>query len=375
MDLNADGEDDEYSVGTSRSSTPKSSAYQTYVQAVVDAFGCSDGYFGYGCEKRRCAYQVAWTINPYLGSDPSDELHVPWGKADGTFGVRAYEECAGKGLCNRDTGNCKCFDGYTGKGCRYKTCPNDCGEHGVCQPAYVINSGYDADIPLLAQPWDREISMRCQCDFGYTGIDCSDRECPTGVDPVNPHDCPGEVDLTEDFAGSDQQLLRFPTAMPNSQYFYLEFESQFGGQPFRTRPVEYQSGHLERLAGQVQEALEALPNNVVPSCQTRVLDNDPGYAATILIAFTDAALAGRQKLLSCTAPGPDNPAECAGAQPKIDSVNPADIQCETSYNNDASELFTTYECSSRGECDRSSGKCDCHSGFEGLRCEKMFTFY
>ena len=376
LDIDGDGNKDQYGVST-RADSPHTSDYEAYFHAVVDTFGCDNGYYGYGCSKRLCAFAAAWAVDPYMLSDPSDDLYTPWGRSD-YGGMHSYQECAGKGVCNRKNGKCKCFPGYHGNACKYKACPNDCGDHGVCQPNYVINPAYTATIPQTSQVWDRERTFRCVCDYGYSGIDCSDRVCPTGLDPVNSYDvrCSADVDRSADFFGWDQQVIRIPDTMPEGQHFFLEFETAFGGQPFRTHPIQYDSSLLSLLAGDIQEALQRLPNQALPSIQTRVLDNDAGYAATVLVAFTDATTSGRQQLLSCVAPSTTEALACeSGVQPKVKSLNVDAVECETNFYNDASELYTAYECSGRGECDQSNGKCACHSGFSGLRCEQMNSFY
>merc|ERR1711871_1749799 len=43
-----------------------------------------------------------------------------------------YMECSNQGLCDRKTGLCECFDGYTGRACQRQACPEDCSGHGVC---------------------------------------------------------------------------------------------------------------------------------------------------------------------------------------------------------------------------------------------------
>jgi len=44
-----------------------------------------------------------------------------------------YMECSNAGLCDRSTGVCECFDGWTGAACTRQACPNDCSGHGTCQ--------------------------------------------------------------------------------------------------------------------------------------------------------------------------------------------------------------------------------------------------
>lgn len=87
-----------------------------------------------------------------------------------------YSECSNKGICDRSTGQCACFPGFEGEGCRRITCPNSCSGHGQCVSLSVSNADYGA--------WDQKKTVECQCDPGYTGADCSFRKCPLGNDPI-----------------------------------------------------------------------------------------------------------------------------------------------------------------------------------------------
>merc|ERR1711881_804102 len=87
-----------------------------------------------------------------------------------------YRECSNKGICDRSTGQCACFPGFEGEGCRRITCPNSCSGHGQCVNMFVSNADYGA--------WDEKKTVECQCDPGYTGADCSLRKCPQGSDPI-----------------------------------------------------------------------------------------------------------------------------------------------------------------------------------------------
>jgi len=43
-----------------------------------------------------------------------------------------YMECSNQGLCDRGSGECECFDGYSGIDCGATSCPNDCSGNGRC---------------------------------------------------------------------------------------------------------------------------------------------------------------------------------------------------------------------------------------------------
>jgi hypothetical protein len=65
----------------------------------------------------------AWEAWPGTAHPKYDEAHF-------------YMECSNKGMCDRSTGVCKCFDGYEGKACTRMKCPGDdspCSGHGLCQ--------------------------------------------------------------------------------------------------------------------------------------------------------------------------------------------------------------------------------------------------
>jgi hypothetical protein len=120
-------------------------------------------YYQYANGLQGEQYDVSYGLARADNVDSWDEAHF-------------YRECSNKGVCDRSTGQCQCFPGFEGAGCRRVACPNDCSGHGQCVPMDVSNAGYMA--------WDASKTQECVCDAGYTGPDCSQRKCPKGSDPI-----------------------------------------------------------------------------------------------------------------------------------------------------------------------------------------------
>ena len=119
-------------------------------------------------------------------------------------------ECSNAGLCESQTGNCECFDGFTGIACERQTCFSDCSGHGQCvtmsnfphlDTALPLNSADDLvygshEGQVSGVAWDFNTISGCVCDSkwpvgsdGYDlpeffGPDCSLQHCESSDDPV-----------------------------------------------------------------------------------------------------------------------------------------------------------------------------------------------
>jgi len=142
---------------------------------------CSDGYMGGDCAQRECPYGLAWFWYPSEDEVTHTEM----------------VECSNGGTCDRSTGMCACGDAYYGAACDYMMCgggtTNACNGHGQCMSMSELalnadDNGDETDYeygtdPNDASTWDASRIYGCKCDYGWTGYDCSEMECPLGDDP------------------------------------------------------------------------------------------------------------------------------------------------------------------------------------------------
>jgi len=308
---------------------------------------------------------------------------------DTTFdNQHVYRECGGRGLCDRSTGECKCFPSFTGEGCRRTTCPNDCSGHGQCRteansffylgqtpsapfgsqiPAYAREVG----VPTWGIHWPWLKYQQCHCDAGYEGDDCSLRQCPKGDDP--------ETDCNTDRGYDFQQISCDFRGDATAGFFQLRFTDQFGGE-YDTRPIKIDPVglSLEENANSIQDALEALPNFAIPEVEIDV-ELPTATSPVIKVFFTDGHNTGKQNMLQVI-----ERSKCEhGSQPyfKVDDGNEedgvGDLDCGVERENPFPAGSTYREsatCSNRGVCDQSTGRCNCFDGYFGLACDHVNTY-
>jgi len=350
-----------------------------------DNWGIGQTHDSGDCSDRICPFELAWVDTP----DKKGRFHK-------------YAECAGRGICSRDTGECTCFDGYEGKACQRTSCPNDCSGHGTCE--YIEDLGFGATYADYSnryfnvdqktfpyKQWDNAKTRGCVCDPLYGDFDCSKKMCPYGTDVLDNRD-----DLLLAAKYQVQQLLFVPSQElgyynpvggattyfadggPNGQVrgntFALTFKSRLN-ETFTTIPIVFDSTDIPDFVHDIQLALLNLPNRVidgitVAASTTASQTNYWGNLVTVNITFTGNAVQGPQHLLTV------EDYECAaGCTPKLTGL---DLQ--TRYNHLSSNVteyqlsdYNSYECGRRGKCDYTTGLCNCFTGYTGENCNTLTT--
>lgn len=225
--------------------------------------------------------------------------------------AHGYAECSNKGLCDRKTGQCECLPGYDGSACQRASCPSkvqskklgilgddfggkflnsigssafsvfsgsfnanvqeyECSGHGTC---HTIQELAAMDNNNEYNLWDKESSMGCKCDPGYVGADCSDRQCPLGIDPLWVDDTTAKV---------TQTVVRISTSGANTLggTYAIKFFDVFGEDFITTALPLSPTGVIDSIlhCDTVTNALKALPNKVVPDveCNQNTIDTNQG---------------------------------------------------------------------------------------------------
>jgi len=255
-----------------------------------DSCICQSNWEGGDCSKRVCMYNWAWVTTAQGdlnfdgdlndGTQYNDNFDIVTGgvylttdaapggtwetwpeyHSSATNEGHFYMECSNRGLCDRKTGECQCFEGYTGVACRRTECANGCSGHGVCLSVAEQTSD-DNDLTggsLSYALWDKDMSRTCVCDAGYTGPSCAERFCPLGDDPLTKTHQVNEIQWveirSENTAGADL-----------GGTFTASFTDSYG-KVWTTDPVDVM--HMEgrnahQVATDLENALEAIPNDAI----------------------------------------------------------------------------------------------------------------
>jgi hypothetical protein len=312
-----------------------------------DMCQCYRNWQGNDCSERSCPMGYAHVDSPLGDMDMSGGAlsgpgvttiagseAYPMGTTEqypdaGSNEAHFYMECSNKGLCDRKSGDCECFDGYDGAACERASCPGghggsseQCSGHGSCHSIAVLTekhsySGLPLEVRDMTQAyyglWDKNATRGCDCDPPYTGADCSSRACKVGVDPL----FSGHASLNAPFFTlecttytADGTATDVTPLLPTGTFTIL-FTDSFG-QTYRTEKLA-----ADADKDQIEAALLAIPNGVVPA----VTATDLSETAFDTLANDGNAYAWRLEF-------PQNPGARAALQ-----IDTSDINCDPTEGN------------------------------------------
>ena len=322
------------------------------------------GKGGGDCSERFCPYELAWVDNPLV---------------DGS--THNYAECANKGTCNRETGECKCFPGYEGKACGRQACPEYCSGHGTCEYMKDLTYGETYNVynnggslsksglgtggkKLDDYSWDTERARKCVCDGGWTGLACEKRMCPVGNDIM---------DVIPDGYGSYiaqvQTITLYDADDTNSNFAGKSFALQYTtllNETFVTQPIMWSTVD-STLETHIKNSLMELPNKVIDEVTVSVDSSVGSNGVVINITFNGNTVQGAQYPLEVLA---DTCTE--GCTPLITGLtNLRTFHASTLSTVEISTVGThpnVFECGLRGKCNYATGLCQCYDGYAGDAC-------
>lgn len=307
------------------------------------------------CSDRICPFEISWVDNPKVGETSYDTRH-------------RYSECAGKGICNRESGECECFDGYEGKGCQRTSCPNDCSGHGTCE--YIEEMPFGATE--FSYPHMEFTQMRktftyngfdsgkvrgCVCDPQYGDVDCSKRMCPHGNDMMD-----RRLNQQDDVQYQTQRItFETESDSANGRTFALTFKSRLN-ETFTTIPIEINTESPVTMSSHIESALLNLPNGVIDGVHVHSgVTGSSEDVITINVTFTGDSNQGQQNLLVV-----EDYACSDGCSPKLEGVDM--IHSTGNVTEHMIADYNSFECGRRGKCDYDTGVCECFEGFTGPSC-------
>jgi len=243
-------------------------------------------------------------------------------KAGSNFEHTPNVECSDGGICDTSTGECACFAGYEGSACQRTSCPNDCSGHGTCRS----NQDFAVDFSeaVHAEQTEQSLTAKVSPAIPPSYYDYFLVTYDNAWDAGMQYGCLCDIG----FRGVDCSEIECPTAYDamdkETCTKYGEWEG-WGTFAYNLKAKDGKSPSLTTYQG----------NTILIREWNSVTTN------------TDKRSSGAFTVI------PYNPIEeypCNGA--------PAGDYC-----------------SGRGQCDTSSGICQCFTGFTGPACEEVADIF
>ena len=248
--------------------------------------------------------------------------------------------CSDMGICNRDTGECDCRQGFEGSACERLDCLQDCHGNGEClsmstlAEKYELNGdptpksyGNDPNNPLT---WDGDQIFGCLCTEGHEAYNCLADSCPKGDDPQTQHQ-----------QNEAQQLSC--TDSDDAGSFHLSFRGET----------------VSVTAIATAAELETLLNSLSTLERVSVSYEDPAIYVGASGLDVDALQICRasEGIVNIEFLSP------TGNVPELIISNTVDIDGDLTITTVQDGNKEYIDCSGRGICDHTSGLCKCFTGF------------
>eukprot|EP00499_Haloplacidia_sp_CaronLabIsolate_P015839 CAMPEP_0196773284 /NCGR_PEP_ID=MMETSP1104-20130614/2673_1 /TAXON_ID=33652 /ORGANISM="Cafeteria sp., Strain Caron Lab Isolate" /LENGTH=680 /DNA_ID=CAMNT_0042143429 /DNA_START=101 /DNA_END=2143 /DNA_ORIENTATION=- len=379
---------------------------------------CDSGFTGGDCSLRSCPTGPAWAD----AASATDTAHQE-------------AECSNRGTCDRTLGVCRCDSNFSGEACERMLCPNDCSGHGVCRSighhAAVLGFQYehwDKHMIYGCVCDDSYTGYDCSERLCPSGDD----PLTTGqLDEVQLLQCSGQSQTSMSFVltfdghtTSDISVQATPAdvkdaleALPNirtdgitvaydsgseacgGQVVSITFTQNFGDIPALTASAGSSGfdgsitiatdgdslGGLASRSGTKEDAQCAgrgLCDTLTGACScfADFATSDGNNAAGDRgdCGYRTGTVTSCPGTTACSGNGvcsgePEYTCDCS------DGFMGADCSLRTCPSGRAwffdptadSQLRPLVECSAAGTCQRTSGTCQCRTGFEGAACERL----
>lgn len=263
-----------------------------------------------------------------------------------------YAECSGVGNCNRETGECECYPGYTGSACQRTACPTTvegetCSGNGVC----ISSERRLTESHNPYTSWEIPKMYSCKCDSGYKGIACEERECPIGADPL----VSDPLNMTINYILAEEN----GKVINDCKWYSIRYT--YDGLTYETTEIRARGTNPLKKAAQIEpdqdytreyvaEIAQAIHDYIPPLASARVGVEMSGSAYQVVIQTNNLDI---EKF-------------------KLSKISSGNSKCFA-----ASGIYASsgkqYVCSKRGNCDYSTGLCQCFKGFAGSACDRFIT--